>query len=31
VRRRLRAVNADFGVQFDLVDSHHERRDASTS
>jgi len=28
VRRRLRAINADFGVQFDLVDSHHERRDA---
>ena len=28
MRRRLRAVNADFGVQFDLVDSHHERRDA---
>lgn len=27
IRRRLRALNADFDVQFRLVDSHTERRD----
>ena len=31
VRRRLRAINADFVVQFRLADSHAERRDALTA